>query len=709
MKLKRLISGVAAIAIVLSSLSFSSAAVDLNIRPGQVGYVPYGMRQDSDDFDFTEKPYSLTSGDYYMGLCVQTSNWAFRNAIGSEDDKGQSAPNVNKEVVKGINPYCPWAKLYMNVYAMIDRDKNGVELKSAVGAYGPAGIMSEPDENDAREILEYAKINDAMIGDNGKYTVGIQGFNFKADTASNYEGQYGNGLNQLFISSNIDYLKKNGVTINNPVLKLYNTKEDYEAKKPYKTVSTDFWITGVGSNATGYSQYTFTNLWAKNGDPDKENGGTFNIPAKAQSKSQHLDAFQVSGFTGKASSEFTETKYEGCQFLPEYAMEIEFDVSIPDSMKTGVISKPLENVLNEVLEILNDEEELATIQGKNPDLTVEQIKEKLSDVYTAAKSVYDNNSNYKGMSKTLVAEVQAKLDKAVEDLKAVCSEFGILIWGELDGYVDAAEVMDASQYTEDSWAALEEALEDAKDLRERYNNGDKTITQEQIDAATAKLKAAIENLKEITEKVDSTSGFGYIQFKDNTGKYKWYNDGKNYANVSAKTVNVVTSEDGNGKTYTVEAICDGKATGLADCNLEIQGLIGAQSGAAVTIDEVTLDGKKQNLTGVPYTQVVDEANAFVPLYDAEATEIPDDAYTSPDGELANDASPQALSQGAKKDYAAIDTEWKELAVKFTVNWTDDVVDENNSENPDTAGGIAVAASLLVVLGAGYVVSRKRMK
>ncbi len=327
MKIKRLISSVIAVALVISSLSFSASA-DLSKRPGEVGYVPYGMRQDSDDFNFTDKPYSLTSGDYYMGLSLQTGNWAFRDAIGTPNTSGQEALNKNNEIVRGINPYSPWSRLFMNVYAMIDRDKNGVELNSPIGAYGPAGLMTEVNENGEREITEYAQLHDAKIVGSGTYTVGIQGFNFKADTAQNYEGEHGNGINQLYISSNIQYLKNNGVTISNPVLKLYNTKAEYEAKTPYKSIPAGFWITGKGASMTGYTQYTFTNNWAKDGDKDIQNGRIFNIPAQYQNNTHHLDVFQISGFTGNESSDFA-TGYEGCQFLPEYAMEITFDVNMP--------------------------------------------------------------------------------------------------------------------------------------------------------------------------------------------------------------------------------------------------------------------------------------------------------------------------------------------------------------------------------------------
>ena len=397
-------------------------------------------------------------------------------------------------------------------------------------------------------------------------------------------------------------------------------------------------------------------------------------------------------------------------------MEITFNVNAPDSVMNKVVSKPLENVLTEVSKILNDESSLASVQAKNPSMTIDQIKEKLVTAYNSAKSVFDKYGSYKSLSKSLISEAQNAINKAVDDLKGVCTELGILIWGELNGYVETAEGMDFTKYTEKSWKALEKAVEEAKDLKTRYESGE-NITQAQIDAATAKLKAAIDNLKEVKEKVDKSAGYGYLQFKDTSGKYQWYNDGKNYRNVNAKTVDVVTSEKGNGKTYTVKAKCDGKAKGLADCDLEIQGLLKKHENATVTVNEVKLDGKKQKLTGVPYNLAVDETNVTVPLYDSEATEIPEGAYTSTDGTCAKDASPQALSKGAKDDYAAIEKEWKELTVEFTVEWGDAITTsengasngENNSENPATAGGAAVAASLMVVLGAGYVVSRKRRK
>lgn len=710
MKFKRLISGAAAAAIVVSSFSFSASA-NPNARPGEIGFETGQSRADSDDFDFMEQPYSLNSGDYYVGLSVQTGAFTHRNAIGDNSgDVGKRIMNANKQFIDGINKYCSWAHLYSGGYALIDKDSNGVALKGTHAAYGPAGLYYGEDEGDSG-IKEYAVLHDAKIGNNGTYTVGIQGYNFKLDSATNYDGNYGNGISILYLTSNIQYLKNNGVKISNPVLKFYNTKADYEAKKPYRTISTDYWVTGKDS-VTGYSQFTFTNLWRSDGNKADETGEIIHIDKKYQTNKGQLDAFQISGFTGNPDSKFTVTGYEGCQFLPEYAMELTFNINAPDSMMNAVISKPLENVLKEVSSILNDPDELAKIQAKNSSLTVDQIKEKLTSGYSSAKGVYDKYRSFKSLSKSLLDEPQAALDKSVEELKAICTELGILIWGELDGYIETADGMDFTKYTEDSWAAVEEALAEAKDLREKYDNGE-AITQEQIDASTAKLKAAIEGLKEAKSKVDDTSGYGYLQFKDTTGKYQWYNDGKNYKNVTAKTVDVVTSEKGNGKTYTVKAKCDGTAKGLADCNLEIQGLIEKQSNATVTVDEVALDGKKQKLTGVPYTQVVDEKNAYIPLYDAEVTAIPEDAYTSTDGKCAKDASPQALSKGAKENYAAIDKEWQEITVKFTVNWGDAAEDtnpaENNSENPDTAGGAAIAASLMVVLGAGYVVSRKRRK
>lgn len=712
MKFKRLISGAAAAAIVVSSFSFSASA-NPNAKPGEIGFETGQSRQDSDDYDFMQQPYSLTSGDYYMGLSVQTGSFTHRNALGdTAGDEGTTVMNENKELITGINKICEWAHLYSGGYASIDKDKNGLTLKSPTSAYGPAGLYYGENEGDSG-IKEYAQLHDVKIGDSGTYTVGIQGYNFKVDSATNYGGDYGNGISILYITSNIG--KEAGVTISNPVLKFYNTKEQYEKKTPYKTMSSDYWVTGF-TKETGYASYTFTNIWRENGKVADETGEIINIDKKYTNNKNCLDAFQISGFTGNASSQFTKTEYEGCQFLPEYGMELTFNVNVPEKTATKVVSKPLENVLTEVATVLNDEKSLAAVQAKNPSMTIDQIKEKLVAAYESANGVYKKYGNFKSLSKSLISEAQAALDKAVSDLKGICTQLGILIWGELNGYIDTAEGLDFTKYTEKSWKALEKAVEEAKALVERNANGE-NMTQAQIDAVTAKLKAAIENLKEVSGKAKNTSGYGYLQFKDKTGKYQWYNDGKNYRNVTAKTVNVVTSDKGNGKTYTVKAKCDGKAKGLADCDLEIQGLLKKHENATVTVNEVKLDGKKQKLTGVPYNLAVDETNLTVPLFDSEVTSIPKEAYTSTDGKCAKDASPQALSKGAKDDYAALDKEWKEITVEFTVEWGDAITTsengasngENNSDNPATAGGAAIAASLMVVLGAGYVVSRKRKR
>lgn len=712
MKFKRLISGTAAIALAVSSLSFSAFA-NPDAKPGEIGFETGQERNDSDDFDFLDKPYSLTSGDYYMGISVQTGTWTHRNALGDvASETGNSTKNDNGDKITGINQYTSWAHLYGGGYASITKDANGVPLKSVTSAYGPTGIFYGENEGE-NGLKEYAQLHDAKIGNNGTYTIGISGYNFKADTANNKDSDNGNGINILYITSNIKYLEKNGVEIKNPVLKLYNTKESYEAKKPYKSIPAGYWLETHGDNKSSYRQYTqymFTNIWTENNKNNTELGKVVSFDKKYENHNGYLDVFGISGFTGSKDDSF-KSKFAGCSFLPEYAMEITFEVNAPDSMMHKITSgKSLGNVVEEVGKILNNQAELESIQKNNPTLTVEQIKEKLTAAYNAGKSAYDKYGNYKSLSKSLITEPSAAVDKALADLKAVCSELGILIWGEVNGYIETAEGMDFTKYTAKSWKAVEDAIAEAKELRAKYENGE-AVTQAQIDAAALKLKNAIDGLKEVTEKVDSSSGLGYIEFKDTTGKYQWYNDGKNYQNVTAKTVDVKTSDDGNGKTYTVKAKCDGTAKGLADANIEIQGLIKAQDTATVTIDEIKLDGKKQKLTGVPYTQAVDKANAYVPLYSADVTSIPDDAYTSPDGKCAKDASPQALSQGAKNDYAALDTEWKEITVKFTVNWDDGTVEEegNTSENPSTAGGIAVASTLIAVLGAGYVISRKRTK
>ena len=80
-----------------------------------------------------------------MGLSLQNGCWGFRHSIGQPDSvsgSGHDTKNVNGEKVTGINKFTPWAYLYGDGYALIKRDKNGVELSGAgIVAKGPTGIF----------------------------------------------------------------------------------------------------------------------------------------------------------------------------------------------------------------------------------------------------------------------------------------------------------------------------------------------------------------------------------------------------------------------------------------------------------------------------------------------------------------------------------------------------------------------------------------
>lgn len=327
MKLKRLFSGALATALITSVLSFSTYA-DINKKPLEIGFETGKERWDSDNYDFLDKPYSLHDGNYYMGLSIQNGKWTNRGAVNrfNLDLKGHDAKNVNGDKITGINSYCPWSHLYQDGYALITHDKNGVALKSPVCVFGPAGIFYDESEG-KKGIKEYAQLHDAKITGNGTYTVGIQGFNWKEDTAES-ASEFGNGLNLLYISSNIMLLEGETFEIKNPVLKLYNTKKEYDTKKPYKTIKAEYWVDDQKTYLNNVTQrdersieYEFVNSWRRIDNHGNE------IDAKYLDNDGQLDVFGMSGYTGNKSDKY-ETGYEGCSFLPEYAIEITFDVNM---------------------------------------------------------------------------------------------------------------------------------------------------------------------------------------------------------------------------------------------------------------------------------------------------------------------------------------------------------------------------------------------
>lgn len=342
MKLKRLISGTLAIVLTSSTLSLSTYA-DINKKPLEIGFETGLERQDSDDYDFLDTPYSLDSG-YYMGLGIYTYAETFRFNIGDPTTE-RVVKNTNNEIIKGVNSLCRWSYLYGDKYAYITKDSNGITLLDSCSAWGPTGIFYDEDEDESG-IKEYAQLHDAKITGSGTYTVGIQGYNFKSDVASITKG---NGIRWLFISSNIKYSEENGVTIKNPVLKLYNSKEAYESQTPYKTIEAGYWITSPNENQTGneeykdYTKFTFVSNGLRSGYRVPELYKEISFDNKYQDNNGDLDVFGLSGYTGSVSNKY-ETGYEGCQYLPEYAIEITFDVEMPQDKPKPPQKTPINTV-----------------------------------------------------------------------------------------------------------------------------------------------------------------------------------------------------------------------------------------------------------------------------------------------------------------------------------------------------------------------------
>ena len=111
----------------------------------------------------------------------------------------------------------------------------------------------------------------------------------------------------------------------------------------------------------------------------------------------------------------------------------------------------------------------------------------------AAKAVAENEA----ATQDEIDEATAALNDAMDALVAV--EPIVVDKSALSAAIQEAEALKADDYTEESWAAVEEALADAKEV---YDNAE--ATQEEVDAATAALNDAMDALAKPAETVKPT-------------------------------------------------------------------------------------------------------------------------------------------------------------------------------------------------------------
>ncbi|MCD7773943.1 MAG: FIVAR domain-containing protein, partial [Ruminococcus sp.] len=99
---------------------------------------------------------------------------------------------------------------------------------------------------------------------------------------------------------------------------------------------------------------------------------------------------------------------------------------------------------------------------------------------------------------------QGDIDAAQLAITTAVANAGGLVWSSLNDAIAKAQAVDSSAYTTDSYEALMEAVEAAQALIAAYEEDPSSVTQDDIDAATEAILAAIEALEPL-EATSSTS------------------------------------------------------------------------------------------------------------------------------------------------------------------------------------------------------------
>lgn len=97
---------------------------------------------------------------------------------------------------------------------------------------------------------------------------------------------------------------------------------------------------------------------------------------------------------------------------------------------------------------------------------------------------------------TEVFGMQAAIDSSLENVLAALKDAGALVWSELDSAIAKAEAVNKDEYTSASYDKMMAAVEAAKALKAKFENGEE-VTQEEIDAATQAINDAYNALEPI--------------------------------------------------------------------------------------------------------------------------------------------------------------------------------------------------------------------
>lgn len=556
---KRILASVASLAIATTMLSATYAsAADTEVELASISTAPE-LRKNGIDLKPSEV-YSTVKelpAEPTVGIAFEMGgSYNYRGQFSAMTAQEKSSSYANGDKFTVIRNISPWAYFYVHAAQISQTDegvplmtKNGKAAKT-IGVSQPGGAANvyykdgvklenvDPENipDGAIQYFQEAQLVDATITGAGTYKAAIVGHDFANDSSTP-------GFNMFRLSTNVGYfdglVSNNEYVVNADSLKgvissaeefLPVLEEQLEALKAQAAEKPEEDTTEAEDSTEADEPAEDTT----DAEPVEDNEAT--IEEQIAKTEQDIAAIKAALETAKSAAAKDGTKLAG-----DYSLEIAkmtykgynsaeaYEAGTPDivtDIPGFVVStngtsdtynfpdyyidniygdKGFQNLGNGIGSVTKDDNGNVSgyIQGNlvSTDGSVNAIGTSVKTTDNGAKAgilpTYALEIEFTiDEGKADVFGYQGDINEAASDLTAAIAEAGGLVWNTLNKAIADAEAVDSSKYTTTSYEALMSAVQAAKDLIAKYENGE-DVTQEEIDAAVEAITAALNALEPI--------------------------------------------------------------------------------------------------------------------------------------------------------------------------------------------------------------------
>ncbi len=476
----------------------------------------------------TESAYVLVDGDGTTGngtdkyaIYYTSSMWSHffvHGAAIAYTEDGVQLYNKKGKATMTVSVAQPGGS---NVYY----DENGNEVEVSDTSNIPDGVT---------QYFKEAELVDATITGAGTYKAAIVGYNFQdTDDAQ--------GFNWLYLTSNIGYFNGevsnvaytvDGATLKTTITEakefldtLYEDLAELEALAAEEEETTDAEETTDTEDATEATEESTEAATEETTEED-------DLQAEIEELEANIAALEEAIAAGEAAAEYDGTALESDYHLKISSMTVNgydsaeaYEAGTPD--ETYAVPGFVTSTSGDPAEYDFCDYNIVNVYSSDKgftDLTSTPTEDEDGEMsgYTTGTMNYNTTdgtfdaigysvrASSSGATSTLptyaleieftVAEgdadvfgYQGDIDAAQLAITTAVANAGGLVWSSLNDAIEKAEAVDSSAYTTESYEALMEAVQAAKDLIAAYENGE-DVTQDDIDAATEAILAAIDAL-----------------------------------------------------------------------------------------------------------------------------------------------------------------------------------------------------------------------